>query len=208
METPADFIEVNGHEVEVWIDECQDDFDPISRDYGFEFGFIGWHRRYNLGNEDLSQERFEEDVRPDCVVLLPWIMYEHGQIGFSTSRSGYPFDCPWDSGQLGWLYATREQIRKQYGVKKVQKKHIERAEEDIRRALEMYEHYVNGSIYGFTFKNPLTREVLDSCGGFLGWDHEKSGLVDCAKEAVRAYLESEEKAVHEGFRKYQLQGGV
>ena len=42
---------------------------------------------------------------------------------------------------------------------------------------------LNGDVYGYAVKNNEGDEV-DSCWGFYGYDHEKSGLMEYAKNAV------------------------
>jgi len=37
-------------------------------------------------------------------VILPLYLYDHGGITMSTGA----FSCPWDSGQVGWIYAPKK----------------------------------------------------------------------------------------------------
>lgn len=37
-------------------------------------------------------------------VILPLYLYDHGSITMSTGA----FSCPWDSGQVGWIYASKK----------------------------------------------------------------------------------------------------
>lgn len=46
-------------------------------------------------------------------IILPIYAYEHGGITLSTGS----FSCPWDSGQVGWIYATKERFIKETGYK-------------------------------------------------------------------------------------------
>lgn len=87
--------------------------------------FWAWHKRYSLGTSSPNKPRHQDygswdelrqaiikAVKP--VVILPVYMYDHGDLAFSTS----PFACRWDSGQVGFIFATREDI-KQLGIKRV-----------------------------------------------------------------------------------------
>lgn len=87
--------------------------------------FWAWHKRYSLGASSAHKPRHQDygswdelrqaiikAVKP--VVILPVYMYDHGDLAFSTS----PFTCPWDSGQVGFIFTTREDV-KQLGIKRV-----------------------------------------------------------------------------------------
>ncbi len=40
----------------------------------------------------------------DKYIILPLFLYDHSGITMSTG----PFSCPWDSGQVGWIYASKK----------------------------------------------------------------------------------------------------
>ena len=48
----------------------------------------------------------------DIVFYLPLYLYDHSGITMNTGG----FSCSWDSGQMGWIYATKEDIQKEYGL--------------------------------------------------------------------------------------------
>ena len=47
----------------------------------------------------------------DQYVILPLYLYDHSGITISTR----PFSCPWDSGQVGWIYASKDTFREMTG---------------------------------------------------------------------------------------------
>lgn len=65
----------------------------------------------------LSPSDIEVDELYDLVratgqyVILPLYLYDHSGITISTG----PFSCPWDSGQVGWIYAPKDTFRKATG---------------------------------------------------------------------------------------------
>ena len=82
------------------------------------------HRRYSLGDEVADKgglytswyEQLEEEIlKPnggaENVVYLPMYMIDHSGIAISDT----PYSCPWDSGQIGWIYATKDKFRKETG---------------------------------------------------------------------------------------------
>ena len=92
-----------------------------------------WHRRYSLGdNNTMSVEEgkeLAEQVEKQGGIVLSLYLYDHSGITMRTS----PFSCPWDSGQVGFIYCDKDDIRKNWGVKRVTKKLLKQAEELLER---------------------------------------------------------------------------
>ena len=93
-------------------------------------------------------------------VLLPLYLYDHSGITRSTS----PFSCPWDSGQVGWIYCTPDAISKNFG--NLSKENIEKAISILEAEVKCYDRFLCGDCYGFRLYEG--GEELDSCWGFLG----------------------------------------
>ena len=125
-------------------------------------------------------------------VTLPLYLYDHGGITISTG----PFGCPWDSGQVGFIYASHKQIRDHFGWKRLNKSRIERAYEVLKGEVETYDTFLRGDVWGFVVKkeafNPLdeewvtVEEDVDSCWGFYGHlgDPRLNGMDDCLEDDV------------------------
>lgn len=47
----------------------------------------------------------------DKYIILPLFLYDHSGITISTG----PFSCPWDSGQVGWIYAEKKKLIEETG---------------------------------------------------------------------------------------------
>lgn len=82
------------------------------------------HRRYDLGDEQaqniglynswdewLENEIIKPNGGEENVVYLPLYLYDHDGITMNTTG----FSCPWDSGQVGWIYATKDRFREETG---------------------------------------------------------------------------------------------
>jgi hypothetical protein len=152
------------------------------------------HPRYNLGDEQLSRD-FEgsfEDFKDylikerGAVVILPLRIYDHSGVSISTS-SEYPFNCRWDSSRVGYIFATREAIKKEYGLKKITAKVKAKVEEILKQEVAVYNQYINGDVYGFEIVNVKRcnlghdhDEQVNSCWGFFGSDFKENGLYDHA----------------------------
>jgi hypothetical protein len=165
----------------------QDDLPLNPREEFDNFGhMICWHRGYNLGDEHCYSEPREflehlvydlEDVDDDIMeemedeqlleiiskhaVILPLYIYDHSGITMNTTG----FSCQWDSGQVGWTYATHSEIEKEYG-----RLDLERAENLLKGEVEIYDQYLTGDIYYFTLED-ADGNIVDSCGGFYGLDY-------------------------------------
>ncbi len=48
-------------------------------------------------------------------VILPLDLYDHSGITMNTTG----FHCPWDSGQVGYIYVMPEDIRKEFSAARV-----------------------------------------------------------------------------------------
>lgn len=146
-----------------------------------------WHRNYDLGDNDKYAKELKRAYDPDrydgdlnavieamekkegAVVMLPLSLYDHSGISMSTSRSSYPFNCPWDSGWVGVIFITRAQVLKEYGWKKITKERREKLTEYLRGEVENYDDYLTNNCYGYDVEAEGEEpEVNDSCWGFLG----------------------------------------
>ena len=163
----------------------QDDNAESPRQWDNMGTMVCFHRRYNLGDEHNydSPEEFKQCVNEkDIAVILPLYIYDHSGITISTS----PFSCPWDSGQVGWIYVTKEEVRETYGVKRISKKLLERVTSYLIGDVKTYDQYLTGDVYGFSLVEKTacdscqetTEEILDSCWGFYGSDLTENGILD------------------------------
>ena len=123
------------------------------------------HKKYTLGdiNSDSDVERVMSEINEKNALIVPIYMYEHSGIALKAS----PFNDPWDSGQLGIIYVSHDNIVKEYGS--LSEENIETAKKVLVGEVEEYSKYVNGETYGFQVLNE-DDEVLESCYGFLGLD--------------------------------------
>jgi hypothetical protein len=136
-----------------------------------------YHRQYAFPHEggfkdDL--EGLEALLKSDSIaVVLPIYMYEHSGITIRT----FSFNDRWDSGHIGYIYATKEDIRKNWNKKRISKKLLSKVEECLKGEIETYDTYLRGNIVGFTISKISTcshgdehKDHLDSCWGFYDRD--------------------------------------
>jgi hypothetical protein len=138
---------------------------------------VCWNRRYDLGDKHdyASPADFREDVDFDACVILPLYLYDHSGITMSTG----PFDCPWDSGQVGWIVCDTETLEREFAGDR------ERAEKALRAEVAVYDAYLTGSVYGFIVEELEGDdwEEVDSCWGFYGDDIHENGIADSLGDA-------------------------
>jgi len=136
------------------------------REWNDNFGtLIAFHSRYNLSDKDnWDIEELKDHVKRKDVLALPVYMYEHSGIVLSTGA----FSCPFDSGQIGYIFVSNEDIIKEYG-----ELDIERATKVLEYEVEEYSQYLNGECYGYIIyqKNKDSQDHLESCFGFIGNDY-------------------------------------
>jgi len=109
-------------------------------------------------------------------VILPLYLYDHSGITMSTA----PFSCPWDSGQVGYIYASLDDIRKEMSCKRVTAKHRAQAENILRQEAKTYDQHLTGDVYGYVVTDENGDES-DSCWGMFGLDYARDEATAAAK---------------------------
>lgn len=184
MIEPINKITYRGFTIEAHMDE-----DPESpRDWDNLGTMICWHRRYDLGDkhEFAQPDDFLEWLKSEKAIVLPLYLADHGNIWMSTRRDCYPFNCPWDSGQVGWIYTTLAKIRENFKCKHVTKSTKTKANKALINEVAVYSDYISGEVYGWIAVSP-SGETVDSCWGYYG-DADDSGLWQDARAAVDAAI--------------------
>ena len=178
--------EYKGHFFEIFHDE-----DPMNpRTEWDNLGtIVCFHKRYNLGDKhdyrsddynsfDELFEAIKED-HPDAVIL-PVYMYDHSGITINTTG----FHCPWDSGQIGWIFMDRKTGKENWPD-------AEDLDQKIKDCLiaeiAIYDQYLSGEVYGFILDKDT--ETEESCSGFFGMDYmidEVHSIIDHRKKLTTA----------------------
>lgn len=115
------------------------------------------HRLHDKGEDYLPEEltswaqaqRFLVRNR-DAKIVMPLYLYDHGQVAISTrSFIGRAHHAEWDSGQVGLVYATAQNIRDWYGVKRIGRATFDMAVELVRAEIDTFDKYLRGEVYGY-----------------------------------------------------------
>ena len=146
-------------------------------DTSIPFGNSPYEHWINLRREQLKLKK------SDIAIAYPITKYEHGAISLSLG-----YTQGWDYGIVGFIYVTKETLRKEYGVDRITKS-IERAKNCLQEELDMLTSWLNGKCYGWHIKEyALTDDgldweevdVLDSC-----WEYfDKEQALDDMKDAL------------------------
>lgn len=165
-----------------------------------------FHNRYDIGDEGhgLDPKHFDgwnamgEHIVKELggSIVLPVRMYDHSGIGFAMGEEAerYPFNCPWDSMQVGFMFVTTEKLIKEYGDDSADSK--DKAIRCMQAELEVYNQYHAGDVCGFILRDKPCEhcdgegEVVDSCWGFWGTDPMTNGIAENLDESLRVELET------------------
>lgn len=197
--------------------EIIQDTDPLNPRQEFDqIGtMVTWHRDYILGDDQSKESReswvcslaqvimhemgrkckyFDSDEQTDLdnavaivkkhAVILPLYLYDHGGLSISTGA----FSDPFDSDLLGYIYATRTTVAREWGDWSDFTR--ERAKECLRLEVVEYDQYLTGDVYGYRILDD-NGDSLDSCWGFYGYDNCK----EQGQEAMKVFEDQEQKAL-------------
>ena len=160
---------IGKYKIEIFPDDSP--FDPRGDD---NLGtMVCFHGNYNLGDkheyrhQDYSgwAEMKQAIIKNENAgVILPLYLYEHSGITMNTTG----FSCPWDSGQIGFVFISKEKMRKEHSYKRVSQKLIKRVTEYLVNEIATYDQYLTGDVYGYRITDTETDEESDSCWGYYG----------------------------------------
>ena len=149
-------------------------------------------RDMEFGSKEIQQEIAEIDrIINDRIqtefdkyfISLPVYMYEHSGITISTGG----FSCPWDSGQLGFIYVSKEKVRKEYGWKNITKQRYDKIVTYLSGEIKTYDQYLTGDVWAFQIGNYNEYgefNCIDSCYGFYGREYAVEGAVNVANYII------------------------
>lgn len=163
-------------------------YDPSYREWVEKEVFPqSWDEREELLRRFLKQDGEE------IAVLLNVYMYEHSGRVLRAS----PFGDRWDSGQLGFFYATKSEIRAHYKVKNVTAALMRLVEGRMKADLETYNAWIEGDVWCYHIYDG--NEFLESGCNYYGQDQ-------CKQEAKKRLEEIRaERRNHQ--RSGEAQGG-
>ena len=127
-------------------------------------------------------------VRSTALYLL-----DHGALHMRTT----PFSDAWDSGQVGWIYATKQKFVELGFV--AEEDWRERTKEMLMQEVELFNAYLCGETFSYTLHVGSEEEgwnEVDSACGFYGSDLETNGIADEIPGLTEA-LESQDYEINQ-----------
>ena len=178
--------------MEILLDE--DPCNPRDPNYQENLGnMVCFHGRYNLGDshEFDSPQELNEFFEANEVIKLPLYLYDHSGITMSTQ----PFSCPWNSGQVGYIYMTKETLIKEYG--EYNDETVKTALEYLKGEVKEYDLYIRNEVYGYKVyevdENGDEVDEFDACWGFYGNEYCEESAKDSLKYARNNYIKEHTK---------------
>lgn len=170
---------------------------------------VYWHSRYVLGDRrategelhalrmgglDGLRRHLERNDGPLVGPVLPLAIYDHSGVTMWVGSGPSAFDPGgWDSGQVGFIYATKERYDEIIGGDPDELIEVDvpgprgdvkaqqpRAEAVLRGEVEVFDHYLRGDYCGYVIED-VSGEEIESCWGYeeLRWAQEEArGLAD------------------------------
>ena len=212
MSDAIEELEYKGYKIEIVPDN--DPLDP-RKEWDNLGTMLTSHGRYSLGDEQFKASEYEswEDVRrhlaedEGAVIVLPLYLYDHS--GLRMKVGSFQGLLPqghaeFDSGMVGFIYVTKEQLKKEYGVKKITKSVIEKATKVLEGEVDTYDDYLSGNVVGWRVLDK-DGEVLDSVWGYYG---ETKYPISEAKSSIDYKIkhDREERAKQRGEFKQAWKG--
>lgn len=172
------------------------DHDPESpRDCDNVGTMVCWHPRYGLGDEQpkCSPEEYmgnlssNDDELRKKFIILPLYLYEHSGITMSTGS----FSCPWDSGQVGFIYCTLEKALEEWGGADEEAR--AKATACMESEVKAYASYLEGDVVGWSVEDPDGVDV-ESVWGYYpddsqGYENRWRGPINEAKHSIDHHIE-------------------
>ena len=136
---------------------------------------VCFHNRYRLGDDhDLKSDDFDgwDEMEKyitrteDPIVIKSLYLYNHGGITISTR----PFGDRWDSGQIGFVFIRKEDVRNNFLIKRCGQRITERCDVLLEGEVETYDKYLRGEIYGYEIgkiNKDGYEEGLERCGDYI-----------------------------------------
>jgi hypothetical protein len=155
---------------------------------------VCFHKKYSLGDEhDFKADDFDswDEMEKyltgveNPIVIKPLYMYDHSGITIKTS----PFGDRWDSGQIGFVYIRKEDVREEFSIKRCGQKMVERCDVILEGEVEVYDKYLTGQVYGYEIVKVTdgVEENMERCGDYFD---EEQCLYD-ARVSIEWFLQND-----------------
>lgn len=156
------------------------------------------HSRYALGDENFNNmSDFDDYIESlEDGIYLPVFLYDHSGLSVSISS----FSCPFDSGQLGYIYLSIKDIVENFGD--ASKESIEKAKQCLKSEIKELNMFITGDVYFWELDKKskcgecdiIHYEHKESLGGIYGYEYVMETIAECLGNDHEVVLKLNEKA--------------
>jgi len=163
---------------------------------------VTWKRGYTLGDKQPRMDKYDyfaEVIRGSTagngrMYNSYWYpLYECSSGSDVRLRVGEWME-PYDDSQIGWIYVSKADVRKEYGIKHVKENHKLLVQRVLKGEVEEYNAYLSGEVYGWTvvgWSGEDPNYMFDSVWGYYDYDYCLSDAKICVDYLVRKNGEAE-----------------
>lgn len=185
---PYETFNVGPYCVEIYQDE---DVHESPADWESALKIVTTRNRYFEQNpKQLPESKDELKELERTYWVFPLYMYVHSGVALSLGSSSYPFNCPWDSGQVGFVL-----VPKPHAHKAAEKswRYSKAAHKAAQSYVDTWNMYLSGDIWGYVItveSKDLDADLeedenetldVDSCWGFYGLEYCKQEAREAAE---------------------------
>jgi hypothetical protein len=130
-----------------------------------------FHKKYDLGDKHPHHpaefggwEDFKRHIiqTHEIAFIEPLYLYDHSGITIRT----FPFSCPWDSGQVGFVFMEKEMASTFFHDDKI-------AHKALIEEVKTYDQYLTGDVWCIAIIDDDGEEMESVCGYYGHDDAEK-----------------------------------
>ena len=189
-------MEYKGYTIEV----KQDEIPESPREWDNLGTMVCFHNKYNLGDKhEITSSDFnswnevENHLKKenDIAIILPLYLYDHSglRIKIGSFQGHLPQGhAEFDSGMIGFIYITKEKIRKEYGCKHITKKWIEKVTGYLENEVKTYDQFISGDVWYYVVEDE-NGEDIDCCGGIYGQDEAENQAKEMVDHEIKKHGE-------------------
>jgi len=152
------------------------------RDYDNLGTIATWHSKYKLGDIQPKKSCIRFLKTLPNIVSLPVYMYHHSGISLST----IPFNCTWDSGQVGLIYVTFDKIKTEFNFKHLTIKRKQLITKYLQDEVVLYNRYLNNEVYKYTITDKDNNSISS-----IGDYYNKNDAIHAAESDISSHINAD-----------------
>jgi len=148
---------------------------------------VHWHRRYDFGERlTVHPDAWLKSLPKGSVVVKIGLLDHSGLHIWAGGGAHWSDSAGWDSGTVGFIYATPEMIKEAYNVKRVTPAKRLVVEKVLEGEIKTFDQFLSGDVYGYVVEDSDGNQ-LESCWGYYGVDECKAkakSMAECCERPL------------------------